>query len=431
MEVVHPRCAGLDVSKRDVKVCVRIQGRGSRPTRATVTTWGSTTRQILALRDLLVAERVGMVVIESTGTYWKPFFYLLEDHLALSLVNAREAKTVPGRKTDVADAEWLADLGAHGLVRASLVPPPPIRELRDLTRARATIARDRAREVQRLEKLLEDAQIKLSSVVTDLCGVASRRILTAMMSGVTDPAALVLLRGGLKVSAADLTEALTGRFTEHHAFMTRLLLNRIDQHNATIQHLEQRIEQKINSLDAPRDLLTSIPGVSRTVADIIIAETGADMTAFPTAAHLCSWAGVSPGQHESAGRRKTAPTRPGNRHLKAALAPPPCQPPDSATPTCAPSTDASPPAAENSEPSSPSNEPSSPPSGTCSAPAPTTKTQDRTTTAATTPANTQPVPSAPFEPSATRSPFSPSPWPTKPTNSPVSYQREGQGFQPP
>ena len=156
-------------------------------------------------------------------------------------------------------------------------------------------------------------------MVTDLCGVASRRILTALMSGVTDPAALVLLRGGLKVSAADLTEALTGRFTEHHAFMTRLLLNRIDQHNAAIQHLEQRIEQKINSLDAPRDLLTSIPGVSRTVADIIIAETGADMTAFPSAAHLCSWAGVSPGQHESAGRRKTAPTRAGNLHLKAAL----------------------------------------------------------------------------------------------------------------
>lgn len=144
MEVVHPRCAGLDVSKRDVKVCVRIQGRGSRPTRATVTTWGSTTRQILALRDMLVEEGVGMVVIESTGTYWKPFYYLLEDHLALTLVNAREAKTVPGRKTDVADAEWLADLGAHGLVRASLVPPPPIRELRDLTRARATSSRETA-----------------------------------------------------------------------------------------------------------------------------------------------------------------------------------------------------------------------------------------------------------------------------------------------
>jgi len=141
------------------------------------------------------------------GAPGRPHYYLLEDHLALTLVNAREAKTVPGRKTDVADAEWLADLGVHGLVRASLVPPPPIRELRDLTRTRATIARDRAREVQRLEKLLEDAQIKLSSVVTDLCGVASRRILTALMSGVTDPAALVLLRGGLKVSAADLTEA--------------------------------------------------------------------------------------------------------------------------------------------------------------------------------------------------------------------------------
>ena len=329
MEVVQPCCAGLDVSKRDVKVCVRIQGRGSRPTRATVTTWGSTTRQILALRDMLVEEGVGMVVIESTGTYWKPFYYLLEDHLALTLVNAREAKTVPGRKTDVADAEWLADLGAHGLVRASLVPPPPIGELRDLTRTRATIARDHAREVQRLEKLLEDAQIKLSSVVTDLCGVASRRILTALMSGVTDAAALVLLRGGLKVSAADLTEALTGRFTEHHGFMTRLLLNSIDQHNAAIRHLEQRIEQKINSEQAPRDLLTSIPGVSRTVADIIIAETGADMTAFPTAAHLCSWVGVSPGQHKSAGRRKTAPPGLGTATSKPPSAPPPCRQPAS------------------------------------------------------------------------------------------------------
>lgn len=428
MEVVQPRCAGLDVSKRDVKVCVRIQGRGSRPTRATVTTWGSTTRQILALRDMLVEEGVGMVVIESTGTYWKPFYYLLEDHLALTLVNAREAKTVPGRKTDVADAEWLADLGAHGLVRASLVPPPPIRELRDLTRTRATIARDRAREVQRLEKLLEDAQIKLSSVVTDLCGVASRRILTALMSGVTDPDALVLLRGGLKVSAADLTEALTGRFTEHHAFMTRLLLNRIDQHNAAIQHLEQRIEQKINSVQVPRDLLTSIPGVSRTVADIIIAETGADMTAFPTAAHLCSWAGSVPGNMSPPADAKRPPPGPGTATSKPPSAPPPCRQPGSATPTCAPSTDASPPAAENSEPSSRSNGQSSPPSGTCSAPAPTTKTQDRTTTAGTTPAKAQPVPYAPSEPSATRSPFPPSPWPTKPTNSAVSYQmRRGCG----
>ena len=200
MEVVHPRCAGLDLSKRDVKVCVRIQGRGYRPARATVTTCGSTTGQILALRDMLVAEGVGMVVIESTGTYWKPFYYLLEDHLALTLVNAREAKTVPGRKSDVADAEWLADLGAHGLVRAWLVPPPPIGELRDLTRTRATIARDRAREVQRLEKLLEDAQIKLSSAVTDLCGVASRRIVTRLMSGVGEPAALIHLGGGLKVA---------------------------------------------------------------------------------------------------------------------------------------------------------------------------------------------------------------------------------------
>lgn len=168
MEVLYRRCAGVDVSKRDAKVCVRIQGSGQRPTSSEVTTWGSTTSQILALRDYLRAAGVDLVVMESTGAYWKPFYYLLEDDLKMILVNAREAKTVPGRKTDVADAAWLADLGAHGLVHASFVPPPPIRQLRDLTRLRSTVLADRGREWQRLEKLLEDAQIKLSSVVTDL-----------------------------------------------------------------------------------------------------------------------------------------------------------------------------------------------------------------------------------------------------------------------
>ncbi len=368
-----------------------------------------------------------MVVIESSGTYWKPFYYLLEDHLALTLVNAREAKTVPGRKSDVADAEWLADLGVHGLVRAWLVPPPPIRELRDLTRTRATIARDRAREVQRLEKPLEDAPIKLSRVVTDLCGVASRRILTALISGVTDPAALVLLRGGLKVSAADLTEALTGRFTEHHGFMTRASAQQNRPAQCGNPTLEQRIEQKINSVQAPRDLLTSIPGVSRTVADIIIAETGADMTAFPSAAHLCSWAGVRPGQHESAGRRKTAPTRPGNRHLKAALG------------TAAMSTTRQ----RNTHLGAKYRRIAARHGKLRAVVAverailtavwhmlstgPITKTQDRTTTAGRTPANAQPVPYVPFEPSATRSPFTPSPRPTKPTSSPVRINERAAG----
>ena len=191
MDVIHPRCAGLDISKKDAKVCVRIVGSGRRRATETVTTWGSTTNQILALREHLVSEQVTCVVMEATGDYWKPFYYLLEDleGVEVMLVNAREAKNLPGRKTDVSDATWLAQLGAHGLVRASFVPPQPIRELRDLTRTRTAITRERSREVQRLEKLLEDAGIKLSSVATDIVGVSGRAMLQALAAGERDPAA--------------------------------------------------------------------------------------------------------------------------------------------------------------------------------------------------------------------------------------------------
>ncbi len=320
MEVLYRRCAGVDVSKRDAKVCVRIQGSGQRPTSSEVTTWGSTTSQILALRDYLRAAGVDLVVMESTGAYWKPFYYLLEDDLKLILVNAREAKTVPGRKTDVADAAWLADLGAHGLVHASFVPPPPIRQLRDLTRLRSTVLADRGREWQRLEKLLEDAQIKLSSVVTDLAGVSSRAILAAMIKGQTDPQQLAqLARGKLKLKHDQLVEALTGSFTDHHRFLVRLHLNRIDAHTADAAKLEAAIEEAMAPFQAARELICSVPGINTVIADVIIAETGADMTVFPTAAHLCSWAGTSPGLHQSAGKTTPVSTRHGNAHLKAAL----------------------------------------------------------------------------------------------------------------
>ena len=192
MEVIHARCAGMDVSKTDAKVCVRHAGAGRRKTVETVTTWSSMTGQILALREHLIAERVTCVVMEATGEYWKPFYYLLEDRpgVEVMLVNARHVKTLPGRKTDVADATWLAQLGAHGLVRASFVPPEPIRQLRDLTRARTAITRERGREVQRLEKLLEDAGIKLSAVATDILGVSGRAMLEALIAGDRDPVAL-------------------------------------------------------------------------------------------------------------------------------------------------------------------------------------------------------------------------------------------------
>lgn len=320
MELMHARCAGIDISKKDAKVCVRVQGDGKSRTTSTVTTWGAMTNQILALREHLLAEKVTCVVMEATGAYWKPFYYLLDDGLDVMLVNARDARNVPGRKTDVSDAAWLADLGAHGLVRSSFVPPPPIRELRDLTRARTVITRERSREAQRLEKLLEDAGIKLSSVATDITGASSRAMLEALIDGQTDLAANVdRVHWRMRPKIPALIEALTGRFSEHHRFMTRLFLDRIDAHSADIARLDTRIEAAMGPFAAARELLVSIPGISRITAEVFIAETGADMSVFPTAGHLASWCGLSPGSNESAGRVKSTKTRPGNRYLKGAL----------------------------------------------------------------------------------------------------------------
>jgi transposase len=320
MDVIHPRCAGLDISKKDAKVCVRIAGSGRRRATETVTTWGSTTTQILALRGHLMVQQVTCVVMEATGDYWKPFYYLLEDldGVEVMLVNAREAKNLPGRKTDVSDATWLAQLGAHGLVRASFVPPQPIRELRDLTRTRTAITRERSREVQRLEKLLEDAGIKLSSVATDIVGVSGRMMLQALTDGERDPAVLAdLAQKRLRTKTPQLIEALSGSFTEHHAFSVRMHLSLIDQHTTAIDELTERIEAAIEPFRGFCDLISSIPGIATTTAQVITAETGADMSRFPTAGHLASWAGVCPGHHESAGRTKSTHTRPGNPYLKA------------------------------------------------------------------------------------------------------------------
>ena len=321
MDLLHPRCAGLDVSKKDAKVCVRLAQPGRTGATCTVTTWTSMTGQILALRDHLIEQQVTLVVMEATGDYWKPFYYLLEDGpFEVLLVNARQVKNVPGRKTDVNDATWLAQLGAHGLVRGSFVPPEPVRQLRDLTRTRTALARERTREWQRLEKLLEDAGIKLTSVATDISGVSGRAMLDALTAGQRDPAVLAdLARARLRDKLPALTEALTGRFSEHHAFLARLHLQLIDQHTAALDALTGRIEVVIAPFRRARELLVTIPGISTTVADIIIAETGADMTRFPTAGHLASWAGTCPGSNESAGRVKSTATRPGNPYLKGAL----------------------------------------------------------------------------------------------------------------
>jgi transposase len=322
MEVVHARCAGVDISKKDAKVCVRIAGAGRRQTVETVTTWGSMTSQILALRDHLATQQVTCVVMEATSDYWRPFYYLLEDlpRVEVLLVTARHVKTVPGRKTDVADATWLARLGAHGLVRGSFVPPAEIRQLRDLTRARTAITRERAREAQRLEKLLEDAGIKLSAVASDILGVSGRAMLEALIVGDRDPAALAdLAKRRMRAKIPELTEALNGRFGEHHAFLARVHLDLIDRHTAAINKLTGRIEVMIEPFQAFRTLICTIPGISTLTADVIAAETGADMSRFPTAKHLAAWAGTTPGNNESAGKVKSSKTRPGNPYLQGAL----------------------------------------------------------------------------------------------------------------
>lgn len=320
MDVVHDRAVGIDISKRDAKVCVRVPGKKPGTLTTTVTTWGSTTGEVLRLREFLEGQHVTVVVMESTSDYWKPFYYLMEESLPVMLVNAKNARNIPGRKTDVSDSQWLAQLAAHGLLRASFVPPEPIRELRDLTRARAITVRDRTREIQRLEKFLESSGIKLSAVVSELTGVSSRAMLDALVDGERDPRILAgLAQGRLKAKIPELVEALVGRFGEHHAFMTRSHLNQIDTLTARIDEFTEHIEEAMAPFRHVREALTTIPGISNIGADVIIAETGADMTVFPTAGHLASWAGVSPGSNESAGRVKSTKTMPGNKHLKAAL----------------------------------------------------------------------------------------------------------------
>jgi transposase len=324
VEVVYRRCAGIDVGKAELKVCLRVQGRGSRPTRSTVTTWKTTTPQLQRLRDRLVAERVERVVLESTGDYWRPVFYVLAEQLDVILVKASDVKAMPGRKSDVSDAEWLADLAAHRLVRASFVPPPRQRALRDLTRARARLTQDRTREVQRLEKALEEACIKLSSVASNLQGVSARLMLDALIEGRTDPELMAeLAKGRMRAKIEELIEALTGRVNDHHRFMLSFRLHRIDAADADLALLDARIEDLIEQepdFSSARELLITVPGMGPRTAEDLLAEIGPDMAIFDGGAeHLASWVGVCPGSHESAGKKKKVATRPGDRYAKRAL----------------------------------------------------------------------------------------------------------------
>jgi transposase len=319
LDLIHERAAGIDISKRDAKVAIRAPGKRPGTFGTNVTTWGATTNQILALRDMVVSEGVTTVVMEATCDYWKPFYYLFEDALPVMLVNAKAARNIPGRKTDVSDAAWLAQFGAHGLLRPCFVPPEPVRELRDLTRARTLATQDRTREIHRLEKFLESTGIKLSATVSDLMGASSRAMLEALINGERDPEKLAgLAQGTMRRRVPELVEALTGRFKEHHAFICRIHLERIDALTGWVDQLTDKIEEAMAPFRVARDFLSTIPGVSTTIADTIVAETGADMSRFETPGRLASWTGVSPGSNESAGRVKSSKTRPGNRYLKGA-----------------------------------------------------------------------------------------------------------------
>ncbi|SCL13271.1 IS110 family transposase [Micromonospora inyonensis] len=320
MDVLHDRCAGLDISKRDVKACLRTPGTRRNQRRSEVRTFATTTNDLLALRDWLVAEQVSLVVMEGTGDYWRAPYYLLEDALNVELVNARQVKAMPGRKTDVADAVWLAQLAECGLLRASFVPPEPIRQLRDLTRYRTVMTEERTREAQRLEKELEDAGIKLSSFATDILGISGRAMLEALIRGERDAQVLAeMARGRMRSKIPDLAQAMIGRFGDHHAFLCRMHLDRIDAISRDIATLSTRIERVMAPFRDQLTRLDGIPGISLRVAEVIIAETGGDMSRFPTAGHLASWAGVSPGNHESGGKRKSGKTTKGNRWLRDAL----------------------------------------------------------------------------------------------------------------
>jgi transposase len=320
MDVVVERCCGLDVHKDTVVACVRTPGKGGRRDQQT-RTFGTMTRDLLALRDWLVAMGVTLVGMESTGVYWKPAYHLLEDVAECWLLNARHLRNVPGKKTDVLDAEWICQLVEHGLVRPSFVPPRPIRELRDLTRYRKAQIEERGREAQRLDKVLQDAGIKLSSVATDILGKSGRDMLTALVAGTRDPEVLAeLARGRLRAKLPALREALSGRFDAHHALIVGEILAKLDYLDEAIGRLSAEVDRLVGPFEAELALLDTIPGVDHRTAEALIAEIGVDMARFGSSARLASWAGLCPGLDESAGKRRSGRTRKGSKWLGTALA---------------------------------------------------------------------------------------------------------------
>jgi transposase len=314
MQVMYERCAGLDVHKKTVVACVLT------PAGQETRTFGTMTAELLALADWLLACGCTHVAIESTGDYWKPVFNILEGTCEVILVNAQHVKAVPGRKTDVKDAAWLAELLQHGLLRASFIPPVAQRELRDLTRYRSTFIRERVTLINRVQKLLEDANIKLAAVASDIMGVSGRAILAALIAGHTEPHTLAeLAKGRLRSKREPLTKALEGRVKPHHRFVLTELLCQIDSLDETVARFDAQIQEISGPFEEAVGLLDTIPGIARHTAEMIVAEIGTNMSRFPSADHLASWAGVAPGNYESAGKRASGKTRKGNRFLRTTL----------------------------------------------------------------------------------------------------------------
>ena len=319
MEQIHDRVAGLDVHRDSVTACARVPGV-RREVVDRKARFATTTAGLAALGDWLAGEAVTVVGIEATGVYWKPCYYALEDRFEVWLCNAHHVKNVPGRKTDMSDAAWLADVVAHGMVRPSFVPPPPIRELRDLTRYRKRQTDTRAAEVQRLEKVLQDAGIKLTSVASGVLTMSGRNMIEALIAGNRDPAVLAEMAiGRMRNKREALTEALSGHFGPHHAVTARQILDHVDFLDARIAAVSEQVAARMAPFAAAVGLLVEVPGFSRISAEVIIAETGGDMSRFPSPAHLASWAGVAPGNHESAGKRRRVGTTNGNRWLRRTL----------------------------------------------------------------------------------------------------------------
>jgi len=319
MELLHPHCAGLDLHKETVVACIRHMADGKVTT--DVKSFQTTTQQLMDLSDWLSSQGVTHIAMEATGVYWKPVWHILSDgEFELVLANAAHVKNVPGRKTDVNDATWLADLMAHGLIRASFVPDEPTQQMRDLLRTRKQFVRERSSHTQRIQKTLEDANIKLDSVITDIVGLSGRRMIEALIGGETDPEALAALaHGRIRATKAELEAALRGRVTAHHRFMLRIHLNHLDALNTTIADIDKEVDANVEPFRAAVEMLTTIPGVSSLAAEVMVSEIGIDMSRFKTEGHLISWAGLCPKNDESAGKRRSTRMKKGAPWLKTTL----------------------------------------------------------------------------------------------------------------